>query len=85
MLILGSQVSMMQVLGYSIALGGIQIYGIVSREPSRFQGRAGEWQILVFGPNGLGVEGVEDVRTEVCWLPEGRLDGQNPYWNKQQR
>lgn len=61
----------MQVLGYSIALGGIQIYGIVSREPSRFQGTDD------VGPNGLGVEGVEDVRTEVCWLPEGRLDGLN--------
>jgi len=35
--ILGSRVTTMQILGYSIALTGIQIYGVVSKEPGRFQ------------------------------------------------
>ena len=33
--ILGSPVQPMQVVGYSIAIAGIQTYGVVSKEPAK--------------------------------------------------
>ncbi|CAL1135992.1 unnamed protein product [Cladocopium goreaui] len=80
-LILGSQVSMMQVLGYSIALGGIQIYGIVSREPSRFQDSGlvrGLWQHMrnpaahMVAPEGVGME-KSKLETDSADLELGKM------------